>query len=307
MRLHTALIYTLLLFAIFSVTMPVAAQYDTLGLLLVYCLCAWAVRKFPPMSLPTALRPAVKPLLWGLAGFAFFLTLSFAVGALADAGLAPVKDGLKETIRLITKTTVFPLAALFLVSYFALYRIELPRIVLPLTAMIGLYVGYCVLQRYTGVNWSQGFAGRIGLNRFAYDVFRVSGFMGHPLTFAINLLIFGVTLTWYATLRSSSRSASGISPSLSCPAQPVRRSFREGGSTSGISLLYLSIAGVAAMFLFSNSRWPLLCLLMIALVSLRRRLWYWQTAAIAGAAAVFLIVEGSIIGRLKELFSGGFR
>jgi O-antigen ligase len=42
---------------------------------------------------------------------------------------------------------------------------------------------YCLIQRQTGVDWAHGLGHFLGEHRFAYGVYRVSGFMGHPLTF----------------------------------------------------------------------------------------------------------------------------
>ncbi len=41
---------------------------------------------------------------------------------------------------------------------------------------------YCILQRYIGIDWSHGVGAFLPQGRFAYGVYRISGFMGHPLT-----------------------------------------------------------------------------------------------------------------------------
>ena len=51
-----------------------------------------------------------------------------------------------------------------------------------LFAVINL--SYCLFQRSLGWDWLQGFAGRLPDNRYSGGVYRVSGFMGHPLTLA---------------------------------------------------------------------------------------------------------------------------
>ena len=45
-----------------------------------------------------------------------------------------------------------------------------------------IHLGYCVIQRQYGVDWGHGFGSVLGSNRFAYGVYRISGFVGHPLT-----------------------------------------------------------------------------------------------------------------------------
>lgn len=41
---------------------------------------------------------------------------------------------------------------------------------------------YCMLQRHTGIDWVHGFNAILPAGRYAYGVYRISGFMGHPLT-----------------------------------------------------------------------------------------------------------------------------
>jgi hypothetical protein len=41
---------------------------------------------------------------------------------------------------------------------------------------------YAVYQRHSGADWVHGFSAVLPQGRFAYGVYRISGFMGHPLT-----------------------------------------------------------------------------------------------------------------------------
>jgi O-antigen ligase len=41
---------------------------------------------------------------------------------------------------------------------------------------------YCLTQRLIGIDWSHGFFAVLPQGRFSYGVYRISGFMGHPLT-----------------------------------------------------------------------------------------------------------------------------
>jgi hypothetical protein len=41
---------------------------------------------------------------------------------------------------------------------------------------------YCMIQRNTGVDWAHGLNAKLAAGRYAYGVYRISGFMGHPLT-----------------------------------------------------------------------------------------------------------------------------
>ncbi len=48
---------------------------------------------------------------------------------------------------------------------------------------------YCLAQRQFGINWVKGFDAFLPSNRFAYDVYRVSGFTSHPLTLGYQLCV----------------------------------------------------------------------------------------------------------------------
>jgi len=45
-----------------------------------------------------------------------------------------------------------------------------------------IHLVYCIAQRQFGIDWARGFDGALKSGRFAYGVYRISGFMGHPLT-----------------------------------------------------------------------------------------------------------------------------
>lgn len=57
---------------------------------------------------------------------------------------------------------------------------------------------FCVAQRQLGLDWAHGFSGVLNPGRFAYGVYRISGFMGHPLTlgYCQALALVGCLTLW---------------------------------------------------------------------------------------------------------------
>lgn len=92
-------------------------------------------------------------------------------------------------LRLVGKQGLWGGITIASMIYFQFSRL---RNFLSLRALIvftGALLAYAVLQRYTGVDWVHGFSASLGDHRYAYDVYRVSGWMDHPLTFGFNLML----------------------------------------------------------------------------------------------------------------------
>lgn len=66
----------------------------------------------------------------------------------------------------------------------------LDYLTLALFPVAGLHFFYCLAQRYWGIDWVHGFDAMLPENRFAYGVYRVSGFSSHPLTIGYQLCFF---------------------------------------------------------------------------------------------------------------------
>ncbi len=64
-----------------------------------------------------------------------------------------------------------------------------PKALLLAISMLTLYM---IGQRYQGWDWVHGWHARLGEHRFAYGVYRASGFMGHPLSLAFNAMLLSV-------------------------------------------------------------------------------------------------------------------
>jgi hypothetical protein len=135
---------------------------------------------------------------------------------------------------------------------------------------------YCLVQRHTGIDWTHGLGARLGANRFAYDVYRVSGFMGHPLTLGYNLVL------------------------LVLAALPFARAEWSGEQRWAWPTV---LALAAATLVISGSRFPLVALALSLAVSLGSVLWKWRWQLLAAGVALFagLALEGSTLRRVTEL------
>ncbi len=144
------------------------------------------------------------------------------------------------------------------------------------------YFIYCLVQRYTGIDFSKGLDARLGEHRLAYGVYRVSGAMGHPLTLTYNLMImvFGSV------------------------ALAINQWNEDKRSLEFKLWFFICLAALATLFI-SGSRFVLIVLVIIPFVcELRRiiKLWPYALGAIGLVIAV-LWLEGSIIGRFAEFFA----
>ncbi len=144
------------------------------------------------------------------------------------------------------------------------------------------YFIYCLIQRYTGIDFSKGLDARLGEHRLAYGVYRVSGAMGHPLTLTYNLMImvFGSV------------------------ALAINQWNEDKRSLEFKLWLFICLAALATLFI-SGSRFVLIVLVIIPFVcELRRiiKLWPYALGAIGLVIAV-LWLEGAIIGRFAEFFA----
>lgn len=148
-----------------------------------------------------------------------------------------------------------------------------------LVAMVVHFL-YCMVQRSTGIDWTHGFSGHLESNRFAYGVYRISGWHSHPLTLAYNLMLISASAAYIAIMMGD-----GLSFSLRVC----------WGAVSCFALLTL---------LFTGSRFVLLVFpVTLFLLEWRRiRAYVWQISSFLLVAGVVLWWEGSFKGRFAELF-----
>lgn len=74
------------------------------------------------------------------------------------------------------------------------WRVTVYKKILPLFAssfaLISVFhLVYCIAQRVYGLDWGHGLHAVLGPGRYAYGVYRVSGFLGHPLTLGYSQLL----------------------------------------------------------------------------------------------------------------------
>lgn len=279
---HSIFVATILVFLTWAVVFPAFAQYLFSFIALVY-LIAQRLRGRTSgenqLSSPSDRSKAAGVLLKGIL---------FYVGAMAVAALASTwasdwvpspAAALRQTIHFVIKNG---LVAVVLVLFFAkgLKRSIFERqFLLPLLVLFILNFAYLVLQRKTGIDLSHGWSATLPQHRFAYGVYRISGFMGHPLSLSFNL----ITLT------------------LLFGGLAIDSEFNWTRKERGLLLGLASVA--AAGLLISGSRWPLIVVAVTFLTCEGRLLWRWRwRAAGAGALiAIILFFEKSIIGRFGEL------
>lgn len=165
----------------------------------------------------------------------------------------PLSQAFEEHLRLMGKQGLY--GTLFILALIEARRRgwNVNRSLNLIGVFLALLTVYVIVQRYTGINWVHGFSSRLPENRLAYDVYRISGFMGHPLTFAYNLMLFSLLCFAFA-----------IHPRC-------QRSMR---------WKWALCAALAFFCLFiSGSRWPLLITgSLMALFSIRKIFlsrWFW--------------------------------
>ena len=260
-------------------------QYFAASLLLIWFIVTKLYFKFKPSKhyLYEADGNSYKKLIQALIIFFFITFLTTIVGSYISIYHISASKILSEAWHLSAKQSILPLALLCSFNLVKRKYGPIPDFSRSIALYIGLYFIYCLFQRYTGIDWAKGFSATLPDNRFSYGVFRLSGFMGHPLTLAYNLIFATLLFSFfcYGSYLEGHKS----------------RAFWWASSV----LLCISI------LLLSGSRWPLVVLAISGLlwtskVILKR----WKIAAMLGvlfAGAIFL--EGSLIGRFSEVYSKG--
>ena len=225
---------------------------------------------------------ALRRIHFGVGGW----VLAHLIAAIAGWLWSPFNPSLRESLSTWAHTAT-KLAALWFVlatAQGAALRLgyDCRRLGAPLAAWMAVLLAYVILQRQTGVDWTHGWDARLGPHRFAYGVYRVSGFMGHPLTFAYNLMI-----VMLASLAMGWR--------LLPPA-----------ATAARHLSWLTVAGLAAlMLLLSGSRFVLPAAGATVLLFEARRIWRARLllVALAFGAALLAALDPALMGRFAELFT----
>jgi O-antigen ligase len=172
----------LLHLVIFAILLPTAAQSIFAAVLGLSFLIprSWRFIAWPD-SIPQIYLRLVKFLL-GVWGLLLVMSLLQAY-RFADFG------EMKPYFKLIGKQGVWGSITIASILFAQMKRKEHFLSLKSFLVFTSLLLVYALIQRYTGIDWVHGFASRLGDNRFAYGVYRVSGWMDHPLTFAFNLML----------------------------------------------------------------------------------------------------------------------
>ncbi len=261
--------------------LPTAAIYFSAGILCLYHLYRWRSQR--QVDGDQAQRPSAECVSLRRGYYAAWpLAAGMLLAALLSAFMVEGQDVgrlVKYSYHIAAKSVVWPAAWLFILSRSFASGFRIQQLAAPYALFSGLYLLYALTQRYTGVDWVHGFTAYLPAHRFAYDVYRVSGFMGHPLSLAYNTAIMTLTLWFCLRLRWTS------APSRE------RRHWIAG------VLFTLSIHVLTA------SRWPSAILLFSVMAfEGMRAIRYWRfigIGAVVLASAIWL--EGSMIGRMQEI------
>ncbi len=284
--------------ACLSTSLPIVSEY-----VMSFCLLIWLVgssawrlalvnhKSIPPPGSPDhsfmrLLATGIRPLHWGVLAY----VVTHLIAALMASAFSEFGRPFGKTIAVWSHVGL-KLGVEWLVLSCAMIAAARrgwnPRRGAPwLLGWLAAQFIYSVAQRYTGIDWVHGWHAVLPGHRFAYGVYRISAFMGHPLTLAYNLMLILVA-GCAMTLR--------LRPPL-----PLRES----------KVWWGIIAFSAATLLISGSRFVLIVIILAlawgALGSGRKISRYWRwIAGLAAVLALALWAEGSIVGRFGEVLDPG--
>ncbi|SMF46145.1 O-antigen ligase [Pseudobacteriovorax antillogorgiicola] len=270
----------LLILAVFSMVLPPAFQAISTGFVALWWLFRRGWRQIFPEgegveSSDRVLHLILKVLLIGLLVSIAF-RLASMVAEIHQYGWSNAATIIQQNLKLMGKYGIWGSFLVLAFQYAVSRGWSIDGIVKPLAVLLSLLAIYMIAQRYTGIHWVHGFSGTLPENRFAYGVYRASGFMAHPLTLAYNLMLVISLCFGLATFH------------------PQRHTAR---------YWYLcALMGLVCLFL-TNSRFPvILTLAMIAIycgIGLRRSMRLW---AIGGFIVLSLLASWSIKDRFGEIF-----
>lgn len=265
---------------VFAILMPTAFQSGIGGLLLIWFLSSSSWRELR--------KKRAREFSWSVYEPVFFVMLKWIfVAACVQLVLLFVNEfgssGFTERLRLMGKQGVYGLVVMSIYALAKERKFKLADVSLAILSLVLILTVYNAFQRYTGIDWVHGFGTKLGDNRFAYGVYRVSGFMSHPLTFAYNTVIF---YTLCLTLGFSSMPGS-----------------RE-------RYVWFACAALALVNLFlSSSRWPLFVGLIVSCIFFIRNTRLSRTRLLTGSIGLMmllglaLVASPQVMGRFSEIFS----
>jgi len=139
---------------------------------------------------------------------------------------------------------------------------------------------YCIAQRVYGLDWGHGFHAVLGPGRYAYGVYRVSGFLGHPLTLGYSQLLALCGCSSFYTISDNRREKNAW---------------------------LIGLISALVLILMSGSRGPQILAVAIVIMSIPREMivMRWRGLVfIAVILAAFALSVGAF-SRFEELFNHG--
>lgn len=179
--------------AMASILLPPAFQAVVTALLMIWCVYnrAWRVA-IPREACHSKMefRHLFRVLFWGLVLSTSFHSLNLLVELYKQKEFEFYI--IAKHVKLMGKQGVWGgfLILAYQYAHSRGWRIE--RSVKHLVVFLVCLVIYMLAQRYWGINWVHGFSSSLPDNRFAYGVYRASGFMSHPLSIAYNSMILSL-------------------------------------------------------------------------------------------------------------------
>jgi len=229
------------------------------------------------------MRHAMRPIHWGVLAYVVAMVAAAILSASTSDWAGSSREVTRELKHFILKSGIlwFALSGAILGAIASGWRVrDSAKIWLGLLTINFIYM---VVQRYTGINWSAGFGEVLGPHRFAYGVYRVSGFMGHPLSLSYNLVLITVIVAGFCLRGGVQKSVEGI--------------------RVWVALLCVALASLFV----TGSRWPLVAAIIAVAAPELTRIWKWRwhVAGLTVGFGVLLYFEGSILGRMSEIMAPG--
>jgi O-antigen ligase len=273
----------LFLMLIMAQFLPVFSAYGTSLLVLVWILASglWRRCGLTTVDVNFGFQRIISPVHAGVLFYAAMMLIAAVLAAWSSPWSGGWGRSVDELRHLLLKSGLvwFVLASAFTLSWFTGWR---PRKIVVLWLVVALInLAYMFLQRWTGVDWAKGLDATLGPHRFAYGVYRVSGFMGHPLSLSYNLVMMVVTSIGFLMMQNG---------------WIARVPSWQRAALAGVLMLSLVITG---------SRWPLFAAMLAIFLSWGSSLWRWrvQLAVVAACLLGILWIEGSILSRVLEIFA----
>ncbi len=272
----------LLLLALAALLLPVTAQYTAASLLLLWWLWRLVADRAPGVAgqaaLSLELQSYLRPAQYAIVAHMLLTTSAALVAYFMNPSLGSANRAVFDTYHLVGKQGLLGLVLMHATAKAYASGFRLAQVMRFFAMFVAVYAVYLLLQRYLGIDWVRGLTQVLPENRYAYGVYRLSGFMGHPLSLAYNLVLLVVMLLLVSDLMAKDNQSRG---------------------------LLWAVAGVMTLvLLISGSRWPSLIVVLFLTVRLRSVVFAnWRYfLALVPFFAFLLYFDAAFIGRFKELF-----